>query len=703
MATIQETFNTTATPRAYKRTNPIPLDNTSIFYSLDAAESYAKESVTAYVGQIISVVNTDDDTVDVYKVVSDQDNPLQAVGHNITGTNAINVNTENNVNTEISLKLSSSNNTVVLTQSEDGLAASVKLTASSNKLKSSNQVISSLTQSTNGKINYEVKELTPADIGAQPAGNYKSIQSSYNVRSSADKTISRIEQNTNGELTVETTAINITAGQVSDLAKTTRAQIINEFIAIDEEDILSLEKTALVLSIPYPIFANATDDILYSEPSDDAQENTGMNFATRDFTLDPNFAYCVEIVSTNDEYLLEKAIYMVDADDPSITVEDIYQNSIILRNIAETVGGSGTTYTFEWFTSHADLVNTPEDNSAIFNGAEINIYKMLPRVQAGAERNIISTASTDFVITEDRELKLSTALLESINNKVEKIDNARLLLPEEISLLERLSIENDKLTLDLNNVIDSRLKFEKPIDDNNGNGNLTVKLPVTKDNDNNLFVEIPKLGYTEPDQPTRNSWGLVNMGGSAETTYSCSSMDHMVRLDGYGNLYVPTDYNQGVVIKTEYSSESKSFVSENFTLTNALDSYVMSAQSIFIKLIIHIAALNIIVETTDFLYCSTWNDGKTTAINNIPAQVIACRLGTNQDYSTQYFVSLENLDTAKAKIKINCKSLADSTISELNFDEYADCDIFILPNTTKTYALCNTELFSSMCRPIQDV
>ena len=33
-------------------------------------------------------------------------------------------------------------------------------------------MLSSLTQNENGDIAYEVKELTPADIGAQPAGDY---------------------------------------------------------------------------------------------------------------------------------------------------------------------------------------------------------------------------------------------------------------------------------------------------------------------------------------------------------------------------------------------------------------------------------------------------------------------------------------------------------------------------------------------------
>jgi hypothetical protein len=50
------TYNSTSTPKNYKRGNPIPLDNTALWNSLEDAKAYAKDNATAYVGQIISVV-----------------------------------------------------------------------------------------------------------------------------------------------------------------------------------------------------------------------------------------------------------------------------------------------------------------------------------------------------------------------------------------------------------------------------------------------------------------------------------------------------------------------------------------------------------------------------------------------------------------------------------------------------------------------
>ena len=47
-----------------------------------------------------------------------------------------------------------------------------KQTAVDNKITNSAHVLSTLSQNANGDIAYEVKELTPADIGAQAAGDY---------------------------------------------------------------------------------------------------------------------------------------------------------------------------------------------------------------------------------------------------------------------------------------------------------------------------------------------------------------------------------------------------------------------------------------------------------------------------------------------------------------------------------------------------
>jgi hypothetical protein len=89
-----------------------------------------------------------------------------------------------------------------------------KQSAVANKIEKSAHVLSSLTQNENGDISYEVKELTPADIGAQPAGNYqpagdyqpagnyKTVQTAVEDKiTNAAHVLDSLTQNANGEIT----------------------------------------------------------------------------------------------------------------------------------------------------------------------------------------------------------------------------------------------------------------------------------------------------------------------------------------------------------------------------------------------------------------------------------------------------------------------------------------------------------------------
>ena len=55
----------------FNRTNALPLDKFSVFDSLSAAQDYAMNNAIAYPGQIITVVDGDQDKVTVYKIETD--------------------------------------------------------------------------------------------------------------------------------------------------------------------------------------------------------------------------------------------------------------------------------------------------------------------------------------------------------------------------------------------------------------------------------------------------------------------------------------------------------------------------------------------------------------------------------------------------------------------------------------------------------
>ena len=78
MAIIKKDGGYNALPIGYKRGNPIPLDTTAVWYNFTDMENYAKESPTAYVGQILSLVLEDSKTVETY--IIQYDGSLSRVG-----------------------------------------------------------------------------------------------------------------------------------------------------------------------------------------------------------------------------------------------------------------------------------------------------------------------------------------------------------------------------------------------------------------------------------------------------------------------------------------------------------------------------------------------------------------------------------------------------------------------------------------------
>lgn len=79
MAVIDKQVNYMGLPMNIQRGNPIPLDNTSVWYSETEMKTYAKEGLTAYVGQILSLVNEETNEVTAY-IITNKAGDLQEVG-----------------------------------------------------------------------------------------------------------------------------------------------------------------------------------------------------------------------------------------------------------------------------------------------------------------------------------------------------------------------------------------------------------------------------------------------------------------------------------------------------------------------------------------------------------------------------------------------------------------------------------------------
>lgn len=71
MAVIKKDGSSMGLPMNINRGNPIPIDSTMVWYSLAEAQAYAQNGATAYVGQLLSVVDEINDTTTVYVIINE--------------------------------------------------------------------------------------------------------------------------------------------------------------------------------------------------------------------------------------------------------------------------------------------------------------------------------------------------------------------------------------------------------------------------------------------------------------------------------------------------------------------------------------------------------------------------------------------------------------------------------------------------------
>lgn len=87
MANIEKNIAVMSMPKAFKRGNPIPLDASTIYYTYAAMETYAKENAIAYVGQILSLVDEENNNKVTAYIIADKAGTLKEVGSSSIGDN----------------------------------------------------------------------------------------------------------------------------------------------------------------------------------------------------------------------------------------------------------------------------------------------------------------------------------------------------------------------------------------------------------------------------------------------------------------------------------------------------------------------------------------------------------------------------------------------------------------------------------------
>ena len=128
-----------------------------------------------------------------------------------------------------------------------------KQDAVGNKITDKAHVLTSLTQNENGVIGYDVKVLTPEDIGAQAAGDYKTTQKAKEFAGSTIKTVTKVAQNANGEVDVTYEEIAFPAAPVGsgDVAIATKENDIitlNGSVKLDDHSLVDGEGADITLA-----------------------------------------------------------------------------------------------------------------------------------------------------------------------------------------------------------------------------------------------------------------------------------------------------------------------------------------------------------------------------------------------------------------------------------------------------------------------
>lgn len=87
MAIINKNGTYMPLPSGIKRGNPIPLDTTAVWYTYAEMKAYAEEGLTAYVGQILTLVDSENNNEVTAYVIMDEAGSLQEVGSATLGDN----------------------------------------------------------------------------------------------------------------------------------------------------------------------------------------------------------------------------------------------------------------------------------------------------------------------------------------------------------------------------------------------------------------------------------------------------------------------------------------------------------------------------------------------------------------------------------------------------------------------------------------
>lgn len=419
-------------PLNFRRGNPNPLDNSSVWASLEAAQTYAASDPVAYVGQILTVVNNTEGIATVYSI-QDEAGTLKKVGTSPVGDESTITVAEDGT---ISLFGVAG---LELTRTEaDGSTTKIKyqpllVDGKLTWIEPSATTVEGLAAEIEGiKTRLSAVETT---VGNAESGLVKDVSDNTAAISDINTKIGTVAEN---KTLVEMISDAQTAATYDDTA------LVGRVAAIEGDYLKAADKTAIETKMATDIATAKTEAIetVLGEavPEDFDTLKEVAAWIQSDTTASAQLV--TRVTNIENDYLkgADKTALQGEIDALETLVGSLPEGAVsttVVAYIKEVVDGLkiGDYAKAADLTALATRVTTAEG-------------KITALEEVGAEKNIIASVDTSqFAIDESRNLTLLdiamgkvTGLSDALNGKVDKIEGYSLLSPTDKTKLDALVI-----------------------------------------------------------------------------------------------------------------------------------------------------------------------------------------------------------------------------------------------------------------------
>ena len=419
-------------PLNFRRGNPNPLDNSSVWASLESAQAYAANDPVAYVGQILTVVDNTEGIATVYSI-QDEAGTLKKVGTSPIGDESTITVAEDGT---ISLFGVAG---LELTRTEaDGSTTKIKyqpllVDGKLTWIEPSATTVEGLAAEIEGiKTRLSAVETT---VGNAESGLVKDVADNTAAISNINTKIGTVAEN---KTLVEMISDAQTAATYDDTA------LVGRVAAIEGDYLKAADKTAIETKMATDIAAAKTEAI----------ETVLGEAVPEDFDTLKEVAAWIQSDTTASAQLVTRVTniekdYLKGADKTTLQGE-IDALETFVGSLPE---GATSTTVVAYIKEVVDGLKIGDyakaaDLTALANRVSIAEGKITALEEVGAEKNIIASVDTNqFAIDESRNLTLLdiamgkvTGLSDALGGKVDKIEGYSLLSPTDKTKLDALVI-----------------------------------------------------------------------------------------------------------------------------------------------------------------------------------------------------------------------------------------------------------------------